>query len=149
MIYFYYRPDCPLYLLLAYGKAQATDLTQDEKKAVATLGGNDQGHGGLSVRSMAMTDFGKELIAAMEEAAAHAQRKGKVARVHTIEVPDVKAIREELGLSQQAFASAYHIPLATLKGWEQGRRQPDATASAYLSVIARLPDQARDVLQAA
>lgn len=98
-----------------------------------------------------MTDFGKELIAAMEEAAAHAQGKGKgkVARVHTIEVPDVKAIREELGLSQQAFASAYHIPLATLKGWEQGRRQPDATASAYLSVISRLPDQARDVLQAA
>ncbi|AUX69669.1 transcriptional regulator [Porphyrobacter sp. HT-58-2] len=96
-----------------------------------------------------MTEFGKELIAAMEEAAAHAQGKGTVARVHTIEVPNVKAIREGLGLSQQAFASAYHIPLATLKGWEQGRRQPDATASAYLSVIAKLPDQARDVLQAA
>lgn len=96
-----------------------------------------------------MTEFGKELIAAMEEAASHSQRKGKVARVHTIEVPDVKAIREELGLSQQAFASAYRIPLATLKGWEQGRRQPDATASAYLSVIAQLPDQARDVLRAA
>jgi putative transcriptional regulator len=96
-----------------------------------------------------MTEFGKDLIAAMQEAAAHAQGKGTVARVHTIEVPDVKAIREGLGLSQQAFASAYHIPLATLKGWEQGRRQPDATASAYLSVIAKLPDQARDVLQAA
>lgn len=37
VIYFYYRPDCPLYLLLAYGKAQATDLTQDEKKAVAAF----------------------------------------------------------------------------------------------------------------
>ncbi|GFM28715.1 NadS family protein [Novosphingobium sp. PY1] len=96
-----------------------------------------------------MSDFDKDLFAAMEEAAAHAQGKGKVARVHTIEVPDVRAIREELGLSQQAFASAYHIPLATLKGWEQGRRQPDATASAYLLVIARLPDAARDVLRAA
>lgn len=96
-----------------------------------------------------MSDFGKDLIAAMEEAAAHAAGKGKVARVHTIEVPDVRAIREELGLSQQAFASAYRIPLATLKGWEQGRRQPDATASAYLSVIARLPREARDVLRAA
>jgi putative transcriptional regulator len=95
-----------------------------------------------------MSDFGKDLIAAMEEAAAHARGKGKVARVHTIEVPDVRAIREELGLSQQAFASAYRIPLATLKGWEQGRRQPDATASAYLAVIARLPQQARDVLRA-
>ncbi|GGZ14236.1 helix-turn-helix domain-containing protein [Novosphingobium colocasiae] len=95
-----------------------------------------------------MTDFGQDLIAAMEEAAAHARGTGTVARVHTIDVPDVRAIRETLGLSQQAFASAYHIPLATLKGWEQGRRQPDATASAYLSVIARLPHEARDVLRA-
>ncbi len=93
-----------------------------------------------------MSSFGQDLIAAMEEAAAHAQGKSKVARIHTIDAPDVRALREELGLSQQAFASAYHIPLATLKGWEQGRRQPDATASAYLAVIARLPQQARDVL---
>ncbi|HJQ17921.1 MAG TPA: type II toxin-antitoxin system RelE/ParE family toxin [Allosphingosinicella sp.] len=35
VIYFYYQMDCPLYLLLAYAKAQATDLTADEKKAVA------------------------------------------------------------------------------------------------------------------
>jgi len=34
VIYFYCLPDCPLYLLLAYGKAQAMDLTADEKKAV-------------------------------------------------------------------------------------------------------------------
>ncbi len=96
-----------------------------------------------------MSDFGKDLIAAMEEAAAHARGEGKVARVHALEVPDVRAIREGLGLSQQAFSSAYRIPLATLKGWEQGRRQPDATASAYLSVIAHLPREARDVLRAA
>ena len=96
-----------------------------------------------------MSSFGQDLIAAMEEAAVHAQGKGKVARIHTIAAPDVRAIRMGLGLSQQAFASAYRIPLATLKGWEQGRRQPDATASAYLSVIAGLPQQARDVLRAA
>ena len=96
-----------------------------------------------------MNSFGEDLIAAMEEAAAHAQGRGKAARVHTIEVPDVRAIRESLGLSQQAFANAYRIPLATLKGWEQGRRQPDATASAYLSVIAHLPVQAREALHAA
>jgi putative transcriptional regulator len=98
---------------------------------------------------MVMSSFGQDLIAAMEEAAAHARGVGKAARVHTINVPDVRAIREELGLSQQAFASAYRIPLATLKGWEQGRRQPDATASAYLSVIAGMPDAAREALRAA
>ncbi|ARR57317.1 addiction module toxin RelE [Rhizorhabdus wittichii DC-6] len=37
VVYFYYRPDCPLYLLLAYAKAQASDLTADEKKAVAAF----------------------------------------------------------------------------------------------------------------
>ena len=37
VIYFYYHPDCPIYLLLAYAKAQATDLPPDEKNAVAAL----------------------------------------------------------------------------------------------------------------
>ena len=96
-----------------------------------------------------MSSFGKDLVEAMEQAAGHAQGKGQAARVHTIEVPDVRSIREVLGLSQQAFSSAYRIPLATLKGWEQGRRQPDATASASLSVIAHLPREARDALRAA
>ena len=95
------------------------------------------------------TTFGRDLIAAMEEAAAHAQGKGAPLREHIVHVPDVRAIREQLGLSQTAFARTYRIPLATLKGWEQGRRQPDATASAYLSVIAHLPQEARDALQAA
>lgn len=37
VVYFHYRPDCPLYLLLAYAKAHATDLSADEKKAVAAF----------------------------------------------------------------------------------------------------------------
>ena len=35
VIYFYYNSGCPIYLLLAYAKSQATDLTPEEKKAVA------------------------------------------------------------------------------------------------------------------
>jgi putative transcriptional regulator len=93
--------------------------------------------------------FARDLISAMAEAAAHAQGNGAVAREHVVDVPDVRAIREMLGLSQTAFANAYRIPLATLKGWEQGRRHPDATAAAYLSVIAKLPGEARQALRAA
>jgi putative transcriptional regulator len=95
------------------------------------------------------TTFAQDLITSMAEAAAHARGEATDAREHVIEVPDVRAIREALGLSQQAFASAYRIPLTTLKGWEQGRRHPDATASAYLSVIVRMPDAAREALKAA
>ncbi len=44
-----------------------------------------------------MTDFGKDLIAAMQEAAAHAQGVSEVAHMHTVTVPDVRALRERLG----------------------------------------------------
>lgn len=37
VIYFYYHADAPIYLLLAYAKAQRTDMTPDEKRAVAAL----------------------------------------------------------------------------------------------------------------
>lgn len=72
-------------------------------------------------------NFGDDLIESLNEALAHAQGKKTGACVHVVEVPDAKAIRERLGMSQQEFAGAYRIPLATLQGWEQGRRQPDAT----------------------
>lgn len=94
-----------------------------------------------------MSSFGEELIASMEEAVVHAQGRGSLAREHVVEVPDVRAIREKFGLSQNAFATTYRIPLATLKGWEKGLRQPDATASAYLSVIAHLPKEVGEVLR--
>lgn len=90
--------------------------------------------------------FGQELIESMAEAVAHAKGKKTAAHTHVIEVPDVRAIREQLGMTQPAFAKAYGIPLPTLKGWEQGRRQPDATASAYLSVIAKMPKEAQNAL---
>ncbi len=92
-----------------------------------------------------MTKFGKDFIKSLSEAAAHAEGKG-AARVHAVEVPDVRAIRAHLRMSQQEFAKAYRIPLATLKNWEQGRRQPDAPASAYLQAIARRPKVIRDAL---
>ncbi len=93
------------------------------------------------------TDFGNELIESLNEAVAHAKDKSAAARVHVVQVPDVRGLRERLNMSQQAFANTYRIPLATLKGWEQGRRQPDATAAAYLSVIERLPREARAALE--
>jgi putative transcriptional regulator len=63
-------------------------------------------------------------------------------RVHVVDVPDVRAIRRRLRMSQTEFARVYRIPLATIKNWEQGRRQPDAPAAAYLQVIAKRPREA-------
>ncbi|HYZ33458.1 MAG TPA: transcriptional regulator [Crenalkalicoccus sp.] len=57
--------------------------------------------------------------------------------------------RHKLGLSQTAFSARFHIPLRTLQEWEQARRQPDATAMAYLRVIEREPEAVARVLTAA
>ncbi|MGD0640026.1 MAG: helix-turn-helix domain-containing protein [Roseiarcus sp.] len=54
-------------------------------------------------------------------------------------VPRVKTLRRALGLTQEEFASRYHIPLGTLRDWEQGRTEPDQPARAYLRAIAGDP----------
>ncbi|MHC5855754.1 helix-turn-helix domain-containing protein [Nostoc sp.] len=51
-------------------------------------------------------------------------------------VPRVKTMRRALQLTQEEFAARYHIPLSTLRDWEQGRSEPDQTAQAYLKAIA-------------
>jgi putative transcriptional regulator len=54
--------------------------------------------------------------------------------------PQVKIIRQALGLTQEEFASRFGIPIGTLRDWEQQRKEPDQTAKTYLKAIARAPD---------
>lgn len=60
--------------------------------------------------------------------------------------PQAKIIRRALELTQEEFAARYHIPLGTLRDWEQGRAQPDQPARAYLTLIARDPERVNAVL---
>ena len=60
---------------------------------------------------------------------------------------DVKQVRKQTGMSQAEFALAFRINPRTLQEWEQGRRKPDATTRAYLSVIARNRDAVLDALR--
>jgi putative transcriptional regulator len=55
-------------------------------------------------------------------------------------IPRIKTLRRALGLTQDEFATRYHIPLGTLRDWEQGRTEPDQPARAYLKVIASDPE---------
>ena len=90
--------------------------------------------------------FAEELIESLTEAVAQARGEETGVRVRTVEVPDVRAIRRGLGMSQERFATTYRIPLATLKNWEQGRRHPDAPAAAYLQAIACRPQEIGEAL---
>ena len=62
-------------------------------------------------------------------------------------VPRVRTMRRALQLTQEEFSARYHIPLGTLRDWEQGRSEPDQTARAYLTAIAAAPEAIKQALQ--
>ena len=61
-------------------------------------------------------------------------------------VPRAKTLRRALALTQEEFAARYHIPIGTLRDWEQGRCEPDQPARAYLTVIAHDPEGVKRAL---
>jgi len=62
-------------------------------------------------------------------------------------VPRIKTLRRALGLTQEEFAGRYHIPLGTLRDWEQGRTEPDQPARSFLRAIAGDPEAVWRALQ--
>jgi putative transcriptional regulator len=66
-----------------------------------------------------------------------------------VKIPNVRKLRERLGLTQDEFAATYRIPVGTLRDWEQRRKNPDATARAYLIVIDKDPKAVAALLNAA
>ncbi len=95
------------------------------------------------LRSWAMTrrDIGKEIIEGLEEMKAWRLGRTKL-RTTTVELPravEVPAIRKELGLSQEQFAALMGVSIATLRNWEQGRREPHGPARSLLLVASREP----------
>ena len=53
-------------------------------------------------------------------------------------VPNPKLIREELQLTQKAFAEIFQLSLSALRDWEQGRFVPDLTVRATLLTSLRV-----------
>ncbi len=84
--------------------------------------------------------------AALKDPDAQPLTEARLARMKP--TPRAKIIRRALGLTQEEFAGRYHIPVGTLRDWEQGRAEPDQPARAYLTVIARDPEGVRRALEA-
>jgi putative transcriptional regulator len=61
-------------------------------------------------------------------------------------VSPVKVLRQRLDMTQAAFAEAFHLPISTLRDWEQHRSIPDAPARALLLAIERDPQRMRTLL---
>ena len=59
---------------------------------------------------------------------------------------DVVLLRKYLAMMQEQFALALGISVSTLRGWEQGTRNPEGPAIALLSIAARHPQIIRERL---
>lgn len=62
-------------------------------------------------------------------------------------VPTVRALRKQLNLTQEEFAARFHLPLGTVRDWEQGAHVPDKAAQVLLTVIAKDPDAVARALE--
>ena len=83
-----------------------------------------------------------DLLQSLKEAQAIAKGKAKASRRFEVALPDVKAVREKLGLSQSEFARLMGVSVRTLQNWEQHRRNPTGPAAALLKLVAAAPEVA-------
>jgi len=77
-----------------------------------------------------------ELVQSIKTAGKYVRDEGQASRVFD---PDVKALRERIGLSQMQFAKMIRVSVKTLHHWEQKRRLPTGPAAALLQIVARAP----------
>jgi putative transcriptional regulator len=91
------------------------------------------------------TSLGADLIGGMKLVLAHDRGQAELEQVWP-KPSDVKAIRKRVKMSQAEFSRVYGISKRALQEWEQGGRQPDSAARAYLTVIAKEPSIVRRAL---
>lgn len=89
-----------------------------------------------------------DLLQSLKEAGAIAKGQRVASRRFDISNPDVKRVREQVGLSQTEFAQMMRVSVKTLQNWEQRRRMPTGPAAALLKIVSTSPELAMRSLHA-
>ena len=83
-----------------------------------------------------------ELLASVQEMDDIVHCKKAATRVTKLPDPEVRLIREKVGLSQNRFARLIGVSKRTLENWEQGRRHPTGPAKTLLRILEADPEHA-------
>jgi putative transcriptional regulator len=94
-----------------------------------------KGRGQVDWARVASTTEEEILQQAKEDATDTMPPPGVSYPVYNFAMPDVRALRERLGLTQRDFALRYALSPRTVQQWEQGRAVPDQPAKMLLKAI--------------
>jgi putative transcriptional regulator len=86
-----------------------------------------------------MMDLFHDLMTGLDEVDAFLAGNRAGYKVTLPEEVDVKRIRKNLRMTQARFSDTFGFSLDAVKHWEGGRRTPEASARAFLTVIAKNP----------
>lgn len=88
-----------------------------------------------------MDDFNfNRLLQSVGEAKEIMQGKKEPSRRFVFKEPNPKDIRAKLKLTQDELANLMNISVGTLRGWEQGRREPEGPAKVLLHLVDTHPE---------
>ncbi|HDS1815717.1 Antitoxin igA-2 [compost metagenome] len=87
-----------------------------------------------------MSRFFEELMESVQQMDDIVQGRQVPSRVFEVDALQVRSIRKSTGLSQVRFAEMIDVQVATLRNWEQGRREPTGPAKALLRAIRNDPE---------
>jgi putative transcriptional regulator len=86
-----------------------------------------------------MSKLFEEMAQGTAEARAYMEGERKGFKVTLPAEVDVKTIRKQLSMTQARFSDTFGFSLDAVKHWEGGRRTPESSARAFLTVISRNP----------
>lgn len=86
-----------------------------------------------------MSEMFEDLMAGLNEVDDFLAGRSRGYQVSLPAEVDVKAIRQRLNMTQSRFSGTFGFSLDAVKHWEGGRRTPESSARAFLTVIAKNP----------
>lgn len=93
------------------------------------------------------TNMFSELMASVQQTNDVVKSKKEIQRSVALREPEVKVIRDHLGISQEKFALLLGVSKRTVENWEQGRRHPTGPARSLLRIVEVYPQHALQALQ--
>jgi putative transcriptional regulator len=88
----------------------------------------------------AMKTIFEDLMSGLDEVDAFLGGETAGYKVNLPAEVDVKGIRKRLKMTQARFSDTFGFSLDAVKHWEGGRRTPESSARAFLTVIAKNPN---------